>query len=112
MGEIQPKHYNEALLDQDLVKSQIADPYFDDKYIIDTLDTTIIATVFGQFVDEGKIEKSAIPICKIAIQRQLLYNKLISRNPQLGSERNEILTILHQKLHLLEVHQSASNFDQ
>lgn len=76
VGEIHLKDYNERLLDRDLIEKQIADVNFDVEQYIFTLDVSIIATGFGQLVDEGKIDKEIKPFIRIAIERQKLWAKI------------------------------------
>ena len=57
-----------------------------------TLDATIIATVLGQLVDEGRIDESVKPYARIAVQRQahpLVLKGL--RDASVGEERRIIL---------------------
>jgi uncharacterized protein YfeS len=74
IGQMRVVGYSISLTSPELIKQQIEDTEFDDRYFIDTLDTTIIATIFGQFVDEGKIDKDVMSLAQIAIRRQLIYS--------------------------------------
>lgn len=68
--------YNEELLDEELLRSQINDDQFNDHYYIYNVDVNIIATGFGQLIDEGKIDQTSKPIIQLAIDRQRLWAKL------------------------------------
>lgn len=62
--------YNSSLIEQPTVitSDESADEFgYPDAF---TLDTTIIATVLGQLVDEGRIDEEAKPFARIAINRQ------------------------------------------
>jgi uncharacterized protein YfeS len=62
-----------------------------------TLDTTVIATVLGQLVDEGRIDGEAKPFAKVAIARQ--SNSLILakyRSESMMRDRHEILQKIQQ----------------
>jgi len=75
IGAISIGKYNKDLLLPDLIKSQINNKDFDDQYYIFTLDISIIATGFGQYVDEGIIDNEVIPYLRLAIHRQKLWAK-------------------------------------
>src|SRR5436309_3549899 len=62
VGEIELDEYNEKILNKNLIKSQLEDDEFDDQQYIFTLDISVIATGFGQLVDEGKIDKQNKPL--------------------------------------------------
>ena len=59
--------YNEKILDKSLIQSQLDDDDFDDQQYIYTVDISVIATGFGQLVDEGKIDSNNKPIIQLAI---------------------------------------------
>jgi uncharacterized protein YfeS len=62
-----------------------------------TLDATVIATVLGQLVDEGRIDVEAKPFAKVAIARQ--SNPVILakyRSESMMAERREILQKVQQ----------------
>ncbi len=69
-------NYNEEILDKALIKSQIEDDSYDDEQYIFTIDVSVIATGFGQLVDEGKIEKKNKPFIQLAIDRQKIWANL------------------------------------
>ena len=75
VGEMDFTDYNENLLSRDKIK-QIEDKDFDDQQYIFTLDISVIATGFGQLVDEGIIEAQNKPIIKIALERQVIWSEL------------------------------------
>lgn len=62
VGEIDLSEYNESLLDSNLIRSQIEDENFDDHQHIFTVDASVIATGFGQLVDEGVIDENNKPL--------------------------------------------------
>ncbi|MDO5978942.1 hypothetical protein [Flavivirga spongiicola] len=68
--------YNEKILDRTLIKSQIEDDDFNDQHYIFTVDISVIATGFGQLVDEGKIDKKNKPLIQLAIDRQKIWADL------------------------------------
>ena len=68
--------YNEKILDRSLIKSQLEDENFNDQQYIFTVDISVIATGFGQLVDEGKIDKKNKPIIQLAIDRQKIWAEL------------------------------------
>lgn len=78
IGEMDFEAYNEDILSRDTIKKQIEDPEFDDHYYLFTLDISVIATGFGQLIDEGHIDQSAKSTIKIAINRQVIWSELHS----------------------------------
>ncbi|WP_143180844.1 hypothetical protein [Buchananella hordeovulneris] len=73
VGEMPLAAYTDALASPARVQQLVADPQVDDWYEIFTLDISIIATVLGQFVDEGVVDASALPFLQRALNRQSLY---------------------------------------
>ena len=73
VGEMAVADYDDALLAVALVRSQVQDPAFDDQQYVFTLDTSVIATAFGQLVDEGRIDASAKPYAQRALRRQVIW---------------------------------------
>jgi uncharacterized protein YfeS len=62
-----------------------------------TLDATIIATVLGQLVDEGRIDVEAKPFAKVAIDRQIHPRILAKyRDEAIIAERRGILQSVQQ----------------
>lgn len=76
VGEINIDEYNEKLTDSNLIKFQMNDPNFDTQQYIYTLDVSVIATGFGQLVDEGKIDNRNKGLILIALKRQKNWAKL------------------------------------
>jgi uncharacterized protein YfeS len=76
VGEMAIEDYNDSLLSESTIKAQIAEKEFDDAYFIYVLDSSVIATGFGQLVDKGQIDLDSKPLVKRAIERQLLWSKL------------------------------------
>src|SRR5688572_4911019 len=76
VGEMDFKDYNEELLSREKIRGQISDKKFDDDQYIFTLDISVIATGFGQLVDEGKIDEQNKPLINIAIERQIIWSEL------------------------------------
>ncbi len=76
VGEMDFDNYNESLLSGEKIKSQIGDENFDDRQFIFTLDISVIATGFGQLVDDGIIDKENKPVIRIALDRQILWSQL------------------------------------
>ena len=75
VGEMRFEEYNNRILDKELINNQINDFNFDDQQYIFTLDISVIATGFGQLVDEGKIEENSKPIIQLAIDRQIKWSE-------------------------------------
>jgi len=76
VAEIDLSEYNNNILDENLIKSQIEDDNFDDHQYIFTVDISVIATGFGQLVDEGKIDIKNKPLIQLAIDRQKKWAEL------------------------------------
>lgn len=76
VGKINFSTYNEELLSKDNIKSKIHDNNFDDHQYIYTLDRCVIATGFGQLVDEGKIDLENKKIIQLAINRLKIWSEL------------------------------------
>jgi len=76
VGEIDFSDYNDSLLSKEKIKKLLQDKAFDDHQYIFTLDISVIATGFGQLVDEGIIEVQNKPIIKIALDRQIIWREL------------------------------------
>lgn len=76
VGEMDFEDYNKTILSKKLIKQQIDNDEFDDHQYIFTLDISVIATGFGQLVDEGAIEPENKPIIQLAIDRQILWSEL------------------------------------
>jgi hypothetical protein len=83
--------YNENILDRTEIKEQIADENFDDLQYIFTVDISVIATGFGQLVDEGKIDLKCKPIIQLAIDRQKIWAELSTE----WEHRNEYIENLN-----------------
>ena len=77
VGEIDFKKYNYKFLNKKKIAAQIEEEDFDDQQFIYTLDLSVIATGFGQLVDEGTIDSEAIPIIELALDRQLIWSELV-----------------------------------
>jgi uncharacterized protein YfeS len=76
VGEMDIADYNESLLAESTLQAQIADEAFDDVQYIYILDTSVIATGFGQLVDEGRIDLDSKPLIQRAINRLLRWSSL------------------------------------
>lgn len=77
VGELKNyRKYDDEILDRALIKKQKDDPDFDDQQYIYTLDISIIATGFGQLVDEGKIDEKYKVYIQRAIDRQKIWADL------------------------------------
>jgi uncharacterized protein YfeS len=66
--------YSSELCTDEQIRRDVAHP--DDAFMADcwdmfTLDATIIATGFGQLLDEGRIDAAAKPYLRVALTRQL-----------------------------------------
>jgi uncharacterized protein YfeS len=77
VGEMDFNDYDRQLLSEKKILSQIKDEDFDDRQYIFTLDISVIATGFGQLVDEGLIDPANKEIIQIAIERQILWAGLL-----------------------------------
>ncbi len=73
VGQMKVTEYNDSILDRGLLRAQVEDVQFDDQQFIYTLDTTLIATGFGQLVDEGVIDEVNKPIIQRALERQQIW---------------------------------------
>lgn len=80
VGEMEFAQYNDALLSEDLIREQVGNEDFDDQQYIFTLDVSVIATGFGQLVDEGRIEAEAKPCILRAIKRQAVWAQVRHRD--------------------------------
>lgn len=69
-------YLDKKVLDKNLVKKHVNDDKFNCNYNYFTLDTTIIATCFGQFIDEGIIEESLHPILEVSIDKLILWSEV------------------------------------
>ncbi|WP_299245357.1 hypothetical protein [uncultured Aquimarina sp.] len=76
VSEKKLSEYNKNIIDRTLVKKQLEDDNFDDHQYIYTVDISVIATGFGQLVDEGKIDKKNKPLIQLAIDRQKIWAEL------------------------------------
>lgn len=76
VGEMGIEDYNDSLLAERTLQAQLADESFDEGQYIYTLDTSVIATGFGQLVDEGHIEVDSKPLIKRAIDRLTVWSGL------------------------------------
>ena len=76
VGEIDIADYNASILDRNLIEKQLEDEAFDDDQYIFTVDISVIATGFGQLVEEGKIDERNKPIIQLAIDRQKIWAEL------------------------------------
>jgi uncharacterized protein YfeS len=76
VGEMKVRKYNDAIFEEATVEKQVADEDFDDQQYIYTLYVSVIATGFGQLVDEGRIDAAAKPYIARALKRQIVWAKL------------------------------------
>lgn len=76
IGEMKFEEYNSSLISEEDIRKCINNLNYDDDYYIFNLDSTIIATGFGQFLDEGIIDKNILDVLKIAITRLSIWSKL------------------------------------
>ena len=89
--------YNEKILDRNLIKLQLEDENFNDQQYIFTVDISVIATGFGQLVDEGKIDEKNKPLIQLAIDRQKIWAELATEW-EYGNEYIEKLNVLNRAL--------------
>jgi uncharacterized protein YfeS len=83
MNEESLDNYNEELFSDAVIEQDLENPedaFLADEYDMFTLDATIIATALGQLMDEGKIDESAKPYVRVAINRQLHPKVLTSEH--------------------------------
>ena len=97
VGEMEFDEYNEQLLSRESIKKQIEDKDFDDQQYIFTLDTSVIATGFGQLVDEGTIDQQNKAIIGIAIERQIIWSEL-QKNWEYSDQYISNLNVLKRAL--------------
>lgn len=62
--------FTPKLLDISRIKSELENDDFDDYQEHYVIDISVMATGFGQLVDEGKIDEEAKPIIQLSIDRQ------------------------------------------
>ena len=79
--------HNRQLVHREKVLAQLQDKEFDDQQYIHTLDISVIATGFGQLVDEGTIDHANKEIIQIAIDRQILWARMMVRASCTNSKR-------------------------
>jgi uncharacterized protein YfeS len=94
VGETELSEYSDAILSESLVAQQIRDENYDDQQLIFTVDVSVLATGFGQLLDEGRIDASAKPIVARAIARQIIWAR---SKPSWEFSKEYI-----EKLHVLE----------
>jgi len=83
MDEENLENYNEELCSDEVIERDVENPdkaFLADHYDIFTLDATVIATVLGQLLDEGRIDTEAKPYVQVAIKRQLHPKVLTSEH--------------------------------
>jgi len=97
VGEMDFLDYNDELLSRSKIKSQREDKDFDDQQYVYTLDTSVIATGFGQLVDEGAIDPDSKPVIKRAIDRLIIWAEL-SESWSHSAEFISNLNVLHRIL--------------
>lgn len=73
VGEMDVEDYDESIVDEATVRSQVADAAFDDRQFIHTLDTSVVGTVFGQLVDDGRIDAAIKPYASRALRRLIVW---------------------------------------
>ena len=78
VGEIDASAYSDAIFQEETVRAQVDDPDFDDQQLIYTTDVSVIATAFGQLADEGKMDASAKPYVRRALNRQMVWARIQS----------------------------------
>jgi len=76
VGEIKFEEYNKGITTKERIKFQIQVEEFNDHQYIYTLDISVIATGFGQLVDEGKIDLENKAIIRLALERQKKWAEL------------------------------------
>lgn len=89
--------YSEKILDKTLIQSQLDDDDFDDQQFIYTVDTSVIATGFGQLVDEDNIDEKNKLLIQLAIDRQIIWVTL-STHWEHRTEYIENLNVLDRVL--------------
>jgi uncharacterized protein YfeS len=97
VGEMPVAAYDESIVAKAVIEKQIHDPKFDDQQYIYTLDASVIATVFGQLADEGKIDADAKPYAELALRRQIIWAELQREWPH-RAQRVKYLKRLRQVL--------------
>ena len=90
VGEMDFADYNDALVNEEVILKQIEDANFNDQQYIFTLDVSVMATGFGQLVDEGKIDPNAKPVIQRAIKRQWLWAGLRTDWPFSAEYRSKL----------------------
>jgi len=75
VGEIDIQKYTASLAKKDVFLDMLNNDEIDEDQYIWTLDVSIIATGFGQLVDEGVIDANSKPYIQIALARQKLWGE-------------------------------------
>lgn len=97
VGKMEINAYNEDLLDRDLMKHLMEDPAYDYRHSIFALDAAVIATGFGQLVDEGVMDAETKPIISIALERQIAW-ALLSESLSYAEQHIGYLNIMKRAL--------------
>jgi uncharacterized protein YfeS len=96
-GKMKIEAYNEDLLDRDLMKLLMDNPASDHRSDIFKLDAAVIATGFGQLVDEGAMDADIKPIISIALERQIAW-ALLSESWSYAEQHIGYLNIMKRAL--------------
>jgi len=88
--------YNESLTKETVIQNSDESAVEFDYSDAFTLDATIIATVLGQLVDEGRIDSEAKPFAQLAIRRQSHPLLLARFGDSSVAERRAILESVQQ----------------
>jgi len=103
IGEFDFTDYQEErVLSADMIAKHEDDKEFDTYYNYFVLDSTIIASGFGQLVDEGKIDEEAIPIIKTSIRKLRKWNRLQEKEWDGANEFTSNLDVLYRVINSLE----------
>ena len=86
VGEIEFSEYSVKLLDKANIGSLLTDEEYDVEQLFDGLDNSIVAAGFAQLIDEGKIDKDAKRLIRIALERQMIAHSLGLYDEDLSKE--------------------------
>lgn len=87
-------HYNDDIIEEGYIRKQLEDPEFDDEYYFYTVDISVIATGFGQLVDEGLIDKTAKPYVERALNRQLMFSSITDASDEYKTNLKKLKKVL------------------
>ncbi len=86
LGEMEFSDYTVKILDKAVIGNLLTDEEYDVEQLFDGLDNSIVAACFAQLIDEGKIDKDAKRLMRIALERQMIAHSLGLYDEDLSKE--------------------------